>query len=382
MTFLSAESTTLKTETVSYGGSATAPTPPLKEGYAFMKWSASFSYVTSNVTTTAVYRRSQYAISAQVFNGDTQVGEISKVISCSITQKLNGECTMELTTLSSRTSFIQPRYKVELAGLVFDIIGVKREVRDGIYVTTMSCEHISYLLNDYTITEFSYSGTPSGCLSRLLSGTPLSVGTVDISTSVTLQINQECTKREAVMQLVALCGGEISYEGHSIGIKAHVGSTTRKQLMNEKNVTSVGVSIDTRQDTENYTVELYQKAELDVGDEIYICFVPLSIYKNSRIVSMTWNPFNWKSISIEIGTYQPTISDTLYKAKTETTVATNTAETSMIAATEALEAAITAIESIPISTEGGGSEPVTIPIVSVATLPASPLADTIYLIKA
>ena len=380
VTFLSAESTTLKTETVSYGGSATAPTPPLKEGYAFMKWSVSFSYVTSNITTVAVYRSSHYAISAQVFSGNTQVGEIDKVISCSITQKLNGECTMELTTLSSRCGFILARQKVELASLVFDIVGIKREIRDGLYLTTLICEHISYCLNDYVITEFSYTGTPAGCLSRLLSGTPLSVGTVDISTSVSLQINQECTKREAVMQLIALCDGEISYEGHFIGIKSHVGSTTRKSLMEEKNVTNVGVSIDTRQDVENYSVELYQRAALDVGDEIYIRFNPLSIYKNSRIISMTWNPFNWKSISIEVGSYQPTISDALYKAETKTAEATSTAETSMVAATEALEAAITAIESIPISTEGGGT--VTVPIVSVATLPANPLADTIYLIKA
>ncbi len=55
-----ADGTTLKTETVAAGGSATAPTPPAKDGYVFSKWDTSFTNVNANLTVNAVYTAVKY----------------------------------------------------------------------------------------------------------------------------------------------------------------------------------------------------------------------------------------------------------------------------------------------------------------------------------
>ena len=53
---------TLKTEKVTSGKSATAPTPPAHTGYTFSKWDKTYSKVTSNLTVTATYKINTYTV--------------------------------------------------------------------------------------------------------------------------------------------------------------------------------------------------------------------------------------------------------------------------------------------------------------------------------
>lgn len=55
--FVDYDKTTLKTETVLYGKSATAPTDPTREGYTFTGWDKDFSNVVSDLTVTATYSK-------------------------------------------------------------------------------------------------------------------------------------------------------------------------------------------------------------------------------------------------------------------------------------------------------------------------------------
>ena len=55
VTFVDYDGTTLKTEEVESGNSATAPTAPTREHYTFKEWDTDFSNVTSDLTVTAVY---------------------------------------------------------------------------------------------------------------------------------------------------------------------------------------------------------------------------------------------------------------------------------------------------------------------------------------
>ncbi len=54
--FVNGLGTTLKTQTVNYGGSATPPSNPTRSGYTFAGWSGSYTNVTSNRTITATWR--------------------------------------------------------------------------------------------------------------------------------------------------------------------------------------------------------------------------------------------------------------------------------------------------------------------------------------
>lgn len=57
VTFKGANGTTLKSQTVSHGGTATAPIPPTKEGYLFTGWDQSLDNVSANLIVTAQYTK-------------------------------------------------------------------------------------------------------------------------------------------------------------------------------------------------------------------------------------------------------------------------------------------------------------------------------------
>ena len=115
------------------------------------------------------------------------------------------------------------------------------------------------------------------------------------------------------MQLIAMVGGEIEYDGYSIGIRKHIGSETAIDIMKSSLVQDISYSHNVSENTTSYTLSLYQKGKLTLGDEIKIHFKPLSIDSQSRVVGMDWNPFNYKEVSITVGQYLPTINDSLYE---------------------------------------------------------------------
>ena len=60
--FLSWDGSVLKTETIIYAESATAPEAPARDGYDFSHWSESFTNISSDLTVTAVYTRKVYTV--------------------------------------------------------------------------------------------------------------------------------------------------------------------------------------------------------------------------------------------------------------------------------------------------------------------------------
>ena len=62
VTFKNYDGTVLKTQTVSYGSSATAPSNPTRTGYMFAGWDKSFSNIKQNTVVTATYEKNQTTI--------------------------------------------------------------------------------------------------------------------------------------------------------------------------------------------------------------------------------------------------------------------------------------------------------------------------------
>ena len=71
VTFKDWDGTTLKTQTVNYGGSATAPADPTRVGYTFTGWDKAFTNVTSNLTVTAQYTINTYTVTFKDWDGTT-----------------------------------------------------------------------------------------------------------------------------------------------------------------------------------------------------------------------------------------------------------------------------------------------------------------------
>lgn len=256
-------------------------------------------------------------------NGNIR-GVFTRVISASLTDSLNGECTFQFSVISSMASEIFTGLEVQLKSdtlnYLFNVVKVSKSLSNGIAICTVECEHKSYELNndEYKLTEFDFEGAPSECLISLLQGTSLTAGICDPTVPIKLKINRECTRRAALMQLIALCGGEIEYNGNEINIRSHRGSEEYIGIMDGRNVSDLTMETDNRSGTTNYGLTLYKNVSFSVGDNVQIVFRPFDLNVRTRIISMSFNPFNRCEISIEVGDYRPSISDNLYQMEQKT----------------------------------------------------------------
>ena len=375
--FYDYDNTLLNTQTVVYGGSAVPPQTPEREGYYFLAWSGNTDYITQDTSVTAIYRKNRKDSVIEVYRGTVKTGEIKAVLDCSLIQKLNGECSLSLSTFNSKLGYLTADSQLEISDLIFNIRSIKKETRAAAYFITVEAEHVSYLLNndEYKIAEFSFTGSPKDCLNRLLADTPFTAGEVDFSGEITLLINKETTRRNALMQLVATVGGEISYSNYCINIKSHIGKESAVDLLKTGTVTDLGFSYNLADNTEDYEVSLYKDKSLALGDEVLIKFSPLGLNQVKRVIEIERNPFNIAEIKITLGTYEAELSD-LYEATNE-----ELAE-DQEALKEEVRNYITRLAGLEEKVDKKEEEENNqLKIVSVSALPAQPEENTVYLIQ-
>jgi len=317
--------TVVSEQEVEHGKSAVPPTPEKYRRFVFLSWSGNYSYITEDSTFWPVYRELPINPRLCVYeaNGDGSSGGLKHtyrgVNGCSVVQKLDGECSIDTKIITRQTEgVILAGDRVEVEGLVFIVNEIKKNISSGICYTEFSGDHVSYLLNneEYKVQAFDMTDTPKNILRTLLSSTPFTVGEVDPTEEVTLRVNKDATRRACLMQLIALTGCEIEYYGYSIGIRSHVGTSIPIEIMKTSLVQDISYTYNVADDTLNYSLSLYQKGDLEMGDNLHIVFPQLGIDAQSRIVGMDWNPFNYKEVSVTVGQYIPTINDSLYQLET------------------------------------------------------------------
>lgn len=247
-------------------------------------------------------------------NHTTKKATITAALSSNLHQSLNGECTFELTMPGKRLPGIALGDEVRIGDLYFDVTQIGRSSQIAGALFTLGCEHISYALSDMRLPEMTISGSPSSGLSTILSGTGLSVGSVTVSGSYSLYVRENTSRRDALQQWAVVCGGEISYYQRSINLLAHVGSTSPVSLSNTENVKSISVTMDGRNNTQSYSVELSRLQALNVGDALSIVYTTLELNVSTRVLSLDYDIFHPMAIRMVCGAYIPTY----YQAVQET----------------------------------------------------------------
>lgn len=251
----------------------------------------------------------------EIYAGATMIQSVKKVISSNIRETLEGEFTLSFTVMAKSALALKTKQIAKLDNQYFELVQISKSIQGSLPVCSVLCEHVSYLLNHemYNITEFDFTGDPATGLSQLLAGTPFSAGIVDFTESVTMKINQKVSRRAALMQFIAILGGEIQYDGYSINIRSHRGSNDYIPVMGSKNVTNVAVSHDSRENASSYDISFFKLMDLAVGDNVHIFFNPLGINVKTRIISLEYNPFYRFNIRVEVGKFRPSVSNTFYK---------------------------------------------------------------------
>lgn len=251
----------------------------------------------------------------EIYAGNSLIQTIRKVMSANLRETLEGEFTLSFTVLAKSALALKTKQLAKLNDQYFEIVQISKSLQGSLPVCSVTCEHISYVLNDviFNIDQFDYTGDPKAGLNQLLSETPFSAGIVDFTESCTMKINQEVTRRAALKQYIAILGGEIEYDGYHINIRKHRGSSEYQLVMDSKNVTDVSVSHDSRENASSYNISFFKLLNLAVGDNVHIVFKPLGIDVKTRIISLEYNPFYRYDIRVEVGRYRPSISETFYR---------------------------------------------------------------------
>lgn len=252
------------------------------------------------------------------------------VLSASLCDKLSGERTLSFSVLASRSQPLSVGMTAKLDGQFYNIVRVSKRITGGLPVAAVQCEHITYALNDekYNLETFVFSGTPTAGMTRLLSGTPFSVGVIEATGRVECNVGGQgsLSRRNVLMRFIGTCGCEVEYDGYKINLRKHRGSTDRKSLMDGENVTDLAVTMDSREDTQSYTLSLFKMADLQAGDEVNITYTPMGVNVDTRIVGIEYNPFCRYTARVEVGTYVPGILDNLQSASEKADAALKTAQ--------------------------------------------------------
>lgn len=247
----------------------------------------------------------------EILSDGAVVRTITHVLTASLCDKLDGTLTFDFTALQKGEQPILPGMTAKYDGQYYSIVRVKRGFSAGLEISAVSCEHISYILNDeqYNLVTFVFEGDPAEGLQELLQNTPFTVGVVEPAAMVECAFTDESplNRRSALMRFADACGGELEFDGYSVHIRTHRGGTERKLLMDGKNVTSLSATFDSRKAAQAYEVQLFKRVDLSVGDEVRIVYHPLSIRVDTRIVGLTYNPFDRYTVRVEVGDYVPNL---------------------------------------------------------------------------
>lgn len=237
----------------------------------------------------------------------TLTATITQVIDSRMAERLSGELTLSFTSQVDRLPEIAKETQIEFRGQYYRATQVQSSVSGNAFLISVSCEQESISLVDEEIEEFNFTGTADDALARLLDGTGMTAtaeheGTITISAA-------GGNRRSVLLEIAELCEGEIEYSGHEIRILNRRGSTEAIDIVQVCQCNDVVKSIDTRNGTESYELSGLNPDGYGVGDEVLLNFTRLGIHVQKRIIGISYNPFDCRSVSVEVGDYIVDITD-------------------------------------------------------------------------
>lgn len=251
---------------------------------------------------------------------------VDVLITSRIRDSLDSEFTLSFTLTEIDTPYIHDNTLVQYGEQYFNVINYQKDREGQSPTCAVECEHVSYSLNDdeYKLEKFVYSGSAAGALAAVLSGTPLTAGTVEPTGTVNISLTGG-TRKAILISVAAIIGGEIEYSGYTVNLRRHRGSAEYIELLGTDNVTDVAYSRNVLNGTTTYNIQLGRKTILSCGDNVHIKFTPLEIDVQTRITAIEYNPYNTHEVEIEVGDYIPDILDNLQKTQSKAETALKTA---------------------------------------------------------
>lgn len=261
-------------------------------------------------------------------NSLEEQGTIQSVLSSSMTEIINSDKTLRFSAfLKGIKHLITGDNIAEVDNDYYDIIEYEKgQSSDGKMTVVVDCEHVSYRLNDpdYDLEYFTWIGTPTFILGKILEGTGFTVGTVEFSDTLTYSAQEAMSRRQILMEFVALLGGEIDFDKFTINILTQRGSSVPKDLLQDRNIEVLSKFYSKREKDKDgnplvgYKCALIKPMAIALGDVVTIDYESLDIDVQLRVVSLTKDPYNKYLAAFEIGNFYPGLADDAYRIETST----------------------------------------------------------------
>lgn len=225
--------------------------------------------------------------------------------SSTLHQSLNGECTFDFSMPGRLIPNLTIGDEVRLGDLYFSVVRIAKQTGVAGVAFGVSCEHVSYQLADALQTSAHFSGTVGAVLAEILDGTDFTVGRVEIPGTFSVTINNDTNKRAALQEWATVTGAELSYTGRAINFVTRVGSSTPRVLSDAENVASLSVTLDSRSETQSYSVTLSRLQTLGLGDAVTIRYTSLALDTTTRVITLDYDPFHPWTINMVTGDHVP-----------------------------------------------------------------------------
>lgn len=225
--------------------------------------------------------------------------------SSTLHQSLNGECTFDFSMPGRLIPNLTIGDEVRLGDLYFSVVRIAKQTGVAGVAFGVSCEHVSYQLADALQTSAHFSGTVGAVLAEILDGTDFTVGRVEIPGTFSVTINNDTNKRAALQEWATVTGAELSYTGRAINFVTRVGSSTPRILSDAENVASLSVTLDSRSETQSYSVTLSRLQTLGLGDAVTIRYTSLALDTTTRVITLDYDPFHAWTINMVTGDHVP-----------------------------------------------------------------------------
>ncbi|MDD5502472.1 MAG: phage tail protein [Candidatus Thermoplasmatota archaeon] len=275
----------------------------------------------------------------KILNSSNQtLAFLENVTSPIISEELNREYTFNFTTVidNDKSNYVNYQNKVEVEDNYFNIVYTEEErTTDGIFINT-TCEHVSYdLLSANFTAGFTATGQFSATATTVLSGTGFTVGTVEITTSQTISVNESTNARQLMMDLAALYGGELKWDKYQVSLLTRRGADRGVQFRYRKNLVDAKRITDNRTKVSGLPMISYEisVAELEyeqgfiaagvssfeyyeLGDTVRVFDEDLNLDVSLRIVKESHDVNQRMQGTVSIGNWVDDLADTLTQIQT------------------------------------------------------------------
>lgn len=253
-----------------------------------------------------------------------------------IQETINGTYTLSFTAVmdeDGKSEYLVDGNLAEVEGQLFNIVHHRRtRATDGSILIAVDCEHVSYNLLLYEWEAgFVNAGTPLQLLEMVLADTGFTIGTVQLSDIISVDLAENISARAILMVIAGQSGGELLFNGYEISLLTRRGQLRGVQFVLGKNILGIVKDVDTRSGAvvTAYEIDVLELNSLpefegleyfELGDTVLIIDPELGIDEDQRIVGYTYSPRRRINSKVVISNEIPGIADAVVSLRKTTVV--------------------------------------------------------------